>query len=211
MVRGRFISLEGGEGAGKSTLAKGLASALDQADLEVVVTREPGGTSNAEALRALLVEGEPGRWSPIAETLLLYAAREDHVRTVIRPALDRGAWVICDRFHDSTRAYQGAAGGLPAQKIAEIHEASLGDFKPDLTLVVDLDPAVGLARTHSRGEAPTRFERQPSAFHHALRDGFLQIAEAEPQRCSVLDGSASPDTVLAAAIHIVKERLGGLP
>jgi dTMP kinase len=208
MARGRFITLEGGEGAGKSTLAKGLANALAERGAETVVTREPGGTPNAEALRALLVEGEPGRWSPLAETLLLYAAREDHVRNLIEPALERGAWVICDRFHDSTRAYQGAAGGLPASRIAEIHAVSLGEFKPDLTLIVDLDPAAGLARTRSRGEDPTRFERQPDAFHAALRRAFLDIARAEPERCGVLDGAQPPQAVLDAALALIDERLG---
>ncbi|MCR9128292.1 MAG: dTMP kinase [Alphaproteobacteria bacterium] len=210
MARGRFITLEGGEGAGKSTLAKGLANALAERGVEAVVTREPGGTPNAEALRALLVEGEPGRWSPMAETLLLYAAREDHVRNLIEPALERGAWVICDRFHDSTRAYQGAAGGLPASRIAEIHAASLGDFKPDLTLIVDLDPAAGLARTRSRGEEATRFERQPGAFHAALRQGFLDIALAEPDRCAVLDGARPAEEVRDAAMAEINARLGGL-
>lgn len=208
MARGRFITLEGGEGAGKSTLAKGLAAALAKRGFEAVITREPGGTPNAEALRALLVEGEPGRWSPMAETLLLYAARDDHVRNLIAPALARGAWVICDRFHDSTRAYQGAAGGLPASKIAEIHAASLGEFLPDLTLIVDLDPAAGLARTRSRGEDPTRFERQPDAFHAALRQAFLDIAKAEPERCAVLDGAEPPQAVLDGALALIDERLG---
>lgn len=207
MERGRFITLEGGEGAGKSTLAKGLAASLAEEGIETVITREPGGTPNAEAVRALLVEGEPGRWSPIAETLLLYAAREDHVRNLIEPALARGAWVICDRFHDSTRAYQGAAGGLPPSKIAEIHAVSLGEYGPDLTLIVDLDPDMGLARTRSRGEDPTRFERQPGAFHTALRDGFLEIAAGEPDRCAVLDGSQSPQAVLDAALAVIAERL----
>lgn len=208
MALGRFITLEGGEGAGKSTLAKGLAAALAKRGVEAVITREPGGTPNAEALRALLVEGEPGRWSPLAETLLLYAAREDHVRNLIAPALARGAWVICDRFHDSTRAYQGAAGGLPASKISEIHAASLGEFLPDLTLIVDLDPAEGLARTRSRGEDPTRFERQPDAFHAALRQAFLDIAKAEPERCAVLDGAEPPQAVLDRALALIDERRG---
>lgn len=208
MEQGRFITLEGGEGAGKSTLARGLATALEDAGVEAVVTREPGGTPNAEALRALLVEGEPGRWSALAEALLLYAAREDHVRTLIKPALARGAWVICDRFHDSTRAYQGAAGGLSAEDIAAIHKVSLGEFGPDLTFVVDLDPGVGLERTRVRGEAPTRFERQPEAFHEALRQGFLDIAAEQPGRCHVLDGGAAAAEVLSEALAVMRRRLG---
>ncbi len=208
MARGRFITLEGGEGAGKSTLARGLAAALERTGLEAIITREPGGTPNAEALRALLVEGEPGRWSPLAETLILYAAREDHVDRLIKPALERGAWVICDRFFDSTRAYQGAAGGLAADRIDAIHHASLGDFAPDLTLIVDLDPQQGLDRTRTRGEDATRFERQPASFHTALRQGFLDIAAAQPGRCAVIDGAAAPDAVLAAALEAVSTRLG---
>ena len=208
MTRGRFITLEGGEGAGKSTLARGLASALCERGVETVITREPGGTANAEALRALLVEGEPGRWSPLAETLLLYAAREDHVRTLIEPALSRGAWVICDRFSDSTRAYQGAAGGLAPERIEAIHRATLDAFAPDLTLILDLDPAAGLERTRRRGEDATRFERQPNRFHDALRQAFLTIAAAEPERCGVIDAAQDSETLLRQALNLVDRRLG---
>lgn len=208
MARGRFITLEGGEGAGKSTLARALAGALAERGLETVVTREPGGTANAEALRALLLEGEPGRWSPLAETLLLYAAREDHVRALIEPALARGAWVICDRFADSTRAYQGAAGGLAPERIEAVHRAVLGGFAPDLTVILDLDPAAGLDRTRRRGEAATRFERQPGRFHEALRRAFLAIAAAEPDRCAVIDAEAEPDALLSQTLALVSERLG---
>lgn len=208
MAQGRFITLEGGEGAGKTTLAAGLADRLRRSGLEVIVTREPGGTPNAELLRALLVEGEPGRWSPLAETLLLYAARDDHVRTLIKPALDRGAWVICDRFSDSTRAYQGAAGGLDAARLAAIDTASLDGFAPDLTLVVDLDPDDGLARTRHRGEAATRFEQQPAHFHAALRQAFLDIAAAEPERCAVINGAEPAEAVLEQARAVMTRRLG---
>jgi len=208
MSHGRFITLEGGEGAGKTTLAKALAQALEGQGLDVIITREPGGTPNAEALRSLLVEGETGRWSPLAETLLLYAARADHVERLIKPALARGHWVICDRFSDSTRAYQGAAGGLDPQRITAIDTASLDGFAPDLTFMVDLDPATGLARTRTRGEDPTRFERQPDAFHTALRQAFLDIAQAEPERCVVLDGAQSPDAVAHSALTALQTRLG---
>ena len=205
--RGRFISLEGGEGAGKSTLARGLAERLRARGHDVVVTREPGGTPNAEAIRALLVEGEAARWSPMGETLLLYAAREDHVRTLIEPALAQGRWVISDRFADSTRAYQAAAGGLDISVIDALHQTVLGGFEPDLTLVVDLDPQIGLARTVARGEAATRFEQKPPAFHAALRAGFLAIAEAEPGRCAVIDGAQPPEALLATADSLVRTRL----
>ena len=206
--RGRFITLEGGEGAGKSTLARGLVDALTGRGLRVELTREPGGTPNAEALRALLLEGETGRWSPISETLLLYAARADHVVRRIEPALADGAWVICDRFSDSTRAYQGAAGRLDPQRIEAIDQASLHGFRPDLTLILDLEPDAGLERTVARGEAATRFERQDARFHAALRQGFLDIAAAEPERCAVIDSGQPRETVLAQALAVVAGRLG---
>jgi dTMP kinase len=208
--RGLFITLEGGEGAGKTTLAASLAAALERDGRDVVLTREPGGTPNAEVLRALLVEGETGRWSPMAETLLMFAARLDHVERLVKPALDRGAVVICDRFTDSTRAYQGAAGGVEAGRIDAVRIAALGDFEPDLTFIVDLDPAVGLGRTRTRGEAETRFERQPNAFHTALRQAFLDIASSAPKRCVVLDGAEPPDIVASAAQKALAERFGVL-
>ncbi|KAA5804778.1 dTMP kinase [Alkalicaulis satelles] len=208
MARGRFITLEGGEGAGKTTLARALRDALQAHGLEVVLTREPGGTPNAEALRELLLEGETGRWSPVAETLLLFAAREDHVRRLIEPALARGAWVICDRFSDSTRAYQGAAGGLEAARITAIEQAALGAMAPDLTVIADLDPEDGMARTRARGEAVTRFEAHPPQFHARLRQAFLDIAAAEPKRCVVLDASQTPDALARAALDAIETRLG---
>ncbi|PWE17186.1 dTMP kinase [Marinicauda salina] len=208
MARGRFITLEGGEGAGKSTLALALAAGLAARGVETDLTREPGGTADAELIRQLLVTGEADRWSPISETLLLYAARADHVERRIRPALDRGDWVICDRFADSTRAYQGAAGKLDPDRIDAIHAATLGGFAPDLTLIVDLDPAEGLKRAEKRGEARTRFEARDLAFHRALRDGFLEIARREPDRCVVLDGRLDPDALAAAALEVVDQRLG---
>lgn len=208
MTRGRFITLEGGEGAGKTTLARALSQALAARGLEIVLTREPGGTPNAEALRSLLVEGDPGRWSPVSETLLMYAAREDHVRRLIAPALERGAWVICDRFSDSTRAYQGVAGGVDAAHIDAIEDAALGSFKPDLTLIADLPSEAGLARATARGEAVTRFEAKGAGFHARLRQAFLAIAAAEPQRCAVLDASLDPDALARAALNIIDDRLG---
>ena len=207
MPAGRFITLEGGEGAGKTTLAKTLARTLEEQGIRTVITREPGGTPNAEALRNLLVEGETGRWSPLTETLLLYAARADHVERLIKPSLAEGQWVICDRFSDSTRAYQGAAGGLSEARIAQIDAATLDGFGPDLSFMVDLDPDVGLERTRQRGEDATRFERQPSPFHHKLRDAFLDIAKADPERCVILDGSQSPADVAARAFAELRSRL----
>ena len=207
MATGRFITLEGGEGAGKTTLAKTLAKTLEEQGVRTVITREPGGTPNAEALRNLLVEGETGRWSPLSETLLLYAARADHVERLIKPSLNNGLWVICDRFSDSTRAYQGAAGGLSEARIAQIDAATLDGFGPDLTFMVDLDPEVGLERTRQRGEDATRFERQPGPFHHKLRNAFIDIAKADPERCVILDGAQSPADVAARAFAELRSRL----
>lgn len=204
---GKFITLEGGEGAGKSTLIEGLSKAITAKGLEVIKTREPGGTPGAEAIRELLVNGPVDRWSPAAEALLFYAARVDHIERVIRPAIDRGAWVLCDRFADSTRAYQGAAGGIEPERLATLHRASLGDFEPDLTLIVDVDPDVGLQRTWDRGEEETRFEAKSRAFHARLREGFLDIAKRNPDRCAVIDGSQAAEEVLEAALAVVHDRL----
>lgn len=206
-MRGRFVTLEGGEGAGKTTLISGLTEALEARGREVVVTREPGGTAGAELLRELLLKGETDRWSPTAEALLMYAARVDHVERVIRPALERGSWVLCDRFADSTIAYQGLAGGLSAASIRDLHRFALGDFHADLTLVVDLDPEQGLARTRVRGEAATRFEQHDLTYHYKLRQAFLDIAAAEPQRCTVIDGGEAPDAVLCAALAAIDAKL----
>ena len=210
MTQGRFITLEGGEGAGKTTLAKALSESLESQGVRTLITREPGGTPNAEALRNLLVEGDTERWSALSETLLLYAARVDHVERLIRPSLDQGIWVICDRFSDSTRAYQGAAGGMSTAQINEIDRACMHGFGPDLTFVVDLDPETGLERTRLRGEGATRFERKPAAFHHALRVAFLDIARAAPERCVGLDGAMPADQVATSAFEILTQRLGAL-
>ncbi|TGY87923.1 dTMP kinase [Marinicauda algicola] len=207
--RGRFITLEGGEGAGKSTLARRLAEELTRRGIEVDVTREPGGTDNAEAIRELLVTGDTRRWSALSETLLFHAARVDHLENRIRPALERGVWVICDRFADSTRAYQGAAGKLERARLDALHEAVLGEFEPDLTLILDLDPQIGLERARERGEAVTRFEKHDLAFHRALREGFLEIAREEPERCAVIDAARDAETIAAEALAIIDRRLKG--
>lgn len=206
-MRGRFISLEGGEGAGKTTLIQRLQAHLQNKGFEVVITREPGGTPGAEMLRDVLLTGAADRWSAMAEALLMYAARVDHVERVIEPALERGAWVLSDRFADSTTAYQGCAGGVPPERIAALHRAALGEFQPDLTLILDLDPLVGLRRTVERGEDPTRFELHDTDFHARLRQAFLDIAAAHPRRCAVLRAEKSPDEVLASALREIHARL----
>lgn len=208
MNRGRFITLEGGEGTGKSTLAAGLEAALVQRGISVERTREPGGTPGAEEIRKLLVEGAADRWQPMSEALLLYAARHDHVERRIRPALDTGRWVICDRFFDSTTAYQGAAGGLDTARLEQLRLMALGDFAPDLTLVLDADPDFGLRRAGSRGGHEQRFEGKGLAFHQRLREGFLDIVHAEPGRCALIDATDTVDAVLSAALTLVGQRLG---
>jgi dTMP kinase len=198
VARGRFITLEGGEGVGKSTQAAILTERLQGLGIEVLRTREPGGSENAEAVRDLVVKGEPGRWSPLAETLLMYAARADHLERVIRPALESGAWVVCDRFSDSTRAYQGAGGGVAATIIEGIDAAVVGRDQPDLTLVFDLPVEVGLERALGRDSFAARFESKGQAFHQRLREHFLAIARAEPDRCVVIDAAARPEAVAEA-------------
>ncbi|HEY5107324.1 MAG TPA: dTMP kinase [Caulobacteraceae bacterium] len=207
MARGRFISFEGGEGAGKSTQVALLAARLGSGGREVVTTREPGGSPGAEAIRALLVTGAADRWSATAETLLIYAARCDHIERVIGPALARGATVICDRFADSTRAYQGAAGGAPEALIAALETRVLGAVRPDLTLVLDLPAETGLSRCAARTGIETRFEDKGMDFHQRLRAAFLAIAEAEPTRCVVVDAAQSKDALAQAIWTAVTHRL----
>lgn len=206
-MRGRFITLEGGEGAGKTTQRAALAALVRATGREVVETREPGGEAGAEAIRALLVGGEPGRWEPLAETLLHYAARAQHVARVITPALARGAWVISDRFADSTAVYQGAGQGVDAATIGAIAAATLKGFAPDLTLILDIPVAAGLARAGRRGET-NRYERFDGEFHARIRAGFLAIAAAEPARCAVIDASAEAAAVTDAIRQAVSGRLG---
>ena len=204
----RFITLEGGEGAGKSTQARRLAAALRHRSLEVVETREPGGSPGAEEIRRLLTTGEAGRWSPMAETLLNFAARADHIRRTIRPALAAGRWVISDRFADSTMAYQGYGHGVDRDFIATLAEAVLGSLKPDLTLIFDLPVVQGLARAAGRKGGEDRYEKMDRDFHEALRQGFLAIAAAEPGRCAVIDASGDEAATWARIAAAVNQRLG---
>ncbi|WP_164157882.1 dTMP kinase [Sandarakinorhabdus rubra] len=199
MQRGRFITLEGGEGSGKSTQGRLLADHLRGKGHEVVLTREPGGTPGAEAIRALAVTGEPDRWMPWSDALLMTAARVDHVERVIRPALGRGATVVCDRFIDSTRAYQGAGRGLPDAALCRLHDDAVGLW-PDLTLVLLLDEADGLRRAAARGSAEARFEAIGAAFHARVQGFFVALPAAEPARCRSIDASGSIAAVSARII-----------
>lgn len=203
---GRFITLEGGEGTGKSTQARRLAATLEARGIKAQVTREPGGAPGAEEIRKLMVEGEPGRWNVITETLLAYAARADHVARTIGPALKEGRWVISDRFSDSTFAYQGAGRGLDRETIRRIDSAVLDDFSPDLTLILDLDVAVGLARAHARAGTENRFEKFGAEFHEKLRQAFLDIARRFPERCRVIDASGTEDEVAEQIFTAVQRR-----
>lgn len=207
MSKGRFITLEGGEGTGKSTQARLLADWLTPRVGEVVVTREPGGSPGAEAIRGLLVNGAADRWSAQTETLLMFAARRDHLERVIEPALSAGKWVVCDRFHDSTRAYQGAAGGADPALIRALEDHVIGALTPDLTLVLDLPVEAGLQRAAGRGGGEHRFETKGVAFHERLRRAFLEIAECEPQRCEVINAAGEIAAVAAAIEETVNRRL----
>ncbi len=207
MTHGSFITFEGGEGTGKSTQVARLVARLRARDLEVVQTREPGGSQGAEEIRNLALNGDAGRWSPMTETLLMYAARSDHLERTIRPALEAGRWVVCDRFADSSRAYQGAGGGTPAEFIETLDAAIVGATQPDLTLVFDLPVEVGLERAFGRGLFETRFESKGLEFHERLRRGFLDIAAAHPDRCVVIDADGDQDTVEARVWAAVEARL----
>lgn len=196
-MAGVFITFEGGEGSGKSTQIKLLAKRLAEGGRDVLVTREPGGTPEAEAVRALLVSGDVARWTAKSEALLNYAAREQHLEQVIRPALAQGRTVLCDRFMDSTRAYQGYAGGCDASFIDALEKTVVGDTRPALTLIFDLDPAAGLARAKARGDSVSedRYERKGLVFHKKLREGFLDILRKNPRRCRLIDASQDVDAV----------------
>ncbi len=207
-MRGRFITLEGGEGAGKSTQAALLADDLRGTGLDVVVTREPGGAPGAEDIRALLVNGEVGRWRPLTEALLHYAARREHLDATILPALAAGRWVVCDRFADSTLAYQGYGHGLDRETVARLHRLVVGDLGPDLTIILDLPVDEGLARAAGRGAGGDRYERMDRQFHERLRQGFLDIARRNLDRCAVVDATAPLDQVQHEIRRIVQARLG---
>lgn len=207
-ARGRFITLEGGEGAGKSTQIARLKTWLEGRGRTVVATREPGGSPGAEMVRKLLVEGPVERWDGITEALLHCAARRDHLRSTIWPALERGAWVVSDRFADSTAAYQGYGHGVDPTLLDRLYEIAVGNFRPDLTLVLDLPIEVGLARAAKRRGAETRYEALPPEFHERVRVGFLAIAARDPKRYAVIDASREIDGTAAAIARTVGERLG---
>ena len=205
---GRFVTFEGGEGAGKSTQLRRLAARLEEAAFEVVVTREPGGTPRAEAIRSYILSGHAEPLGRDGETILFAAARADHVDSVIRPALARGAFVLCDRFIDSTRAYQGA-DGVDSALIDALEALAIGETRPDLTLILDLPAEIGLARATARrgGGDADRFEREAIARHEARRQIFRAIAAREPERCVIIDATQGEDDVAADIWQAVSDRL----
>jgi dTMP kinase len=206
--RGRFITFEGGEGSGKSTQIQILAERLNAAKLRTIVTREPGGSPGAEIIRHLLLSGMGKLLGAEAETLLFAAARDDHVRTVIRPALNQGIWVLCDRFSDSTRAYQGSLGKVAPAVLNAMERVTIGDLKPDLTFILDVPVEIGMQRAAARrgSGAPDRFEAEDVKFHQELRDAYRQIAASEPQRCVLIDATADPNAVAGNIWSTLHER-----
>jgi dTMP kinase len=206
-ARGQFITFEGGEGAGKSTQVKRLVATLERAGIAAKATREPGGSPGAEAIRQLLIEGETERWDAVGEALLLYAARREHIARLIKPALDEGSCVVCDRFNDSTIAYQGYGRGVPLDELARLQFFAIGDFAPDLTLVLDLPVEAGFARAALRPRRADRFERLDRDFHERLRAGFRAIAASEPARCVLIDAAGSADDVHRAILATIAKRL----
>lgn len=204
---GLFITLEGGEGAGKSTQVKKLAETLRARGHDIVLTREPGGTPEAEALRDVFVSHHGPDWSPEAQALLMFTARTLHVDKVIRPALAAGKIVICDRFTDSTRAYQGIVQKAGLEKINQIKQAAIGDLEPDITFIFDIDPEVGLARTGNRQGGGETFDKADISFHQQLRGAYAEIAAENPGRCVMIDASGTMDAVFDQIMNKVDESL----
>lgn len=210
MRQGLFITFEGGEGAGKTTLINQIADTLANDGFQIIKTREPGGTEGAEKIRALLVKGDVDRWDSISEICLFYAARNDHINRLIKPETLAGKIILCDRFFDSTRAYQGHKGEKEANIIACLEENIVKDFPPDLTLILDIDVETGLKRAFSRHGDEARFEGKDISFHQNLREAFLKIADNEPNRCKVIDASRDTEQVFAQAMKYIGEKTLGL-
>lgn len=204
---GRFITFEGGEGSGKSTQLRRLSASLEKRGIAHIVTREPGGSPGAEDIRELVLKGDPARWDPLTEALLFYAARADHTERTIKPALAKGQWVICDRYSDSSYAYQGGGRGLARETVRRIEAIAINDFKPDLTLILDMPVEIGLKRSLDRhGNTETRFEEMDVSLHERMRKTFLDIAKRASDRCVVIDANRDIDSVEAAVFQVVKKR-----
>lgn len=205
-MRGLFITFEGGEGAGKSTQIKRLAEVLKARGHAIRLTREPGGSPGAEAVRHVLLSGAAEAYGPDTEALLFAAARSDHVEQVIRPAIDQGMIVLCDRFMDSSRVYQGVTGNLDADFMRQLEEVTVNGMIPDLTLILDIDPELGLARAASRRTGPAdRYEKEAVNLHQRRRNAFLEIANSEPGRCKIIDASADAEMIAADILRHVNK------
>ena len=204
---GKFITLEGGDGSGKSTQARLLAAFLEEQGIDVILTREPGGAAGADEIRQLLLTGDPDRWDGAEETLLFYTARLNHLRLTVKPALEKGVWVISDRFADSTMAYQGYGNQLGPENVQKIHEVTVGGFEPNLTCILDLDVEVALKRTQGRSHDEDRFERMKIDFHQRMRHGFKEIAAKNTHRCVMIDAAGKPDTIQSELQKVVSSRL----
>jgi len=201
----RFITLEGGEGAGKSTQIKLLSEKLTAQNIKHIMTREPGGAPDAEAIRELILSGSQDRWDSVTELLLMFAARREHCRRTVWPALESGQWVVSDRFADSTMAYQGYAQGVGRAAVEQIQVVTLHQFAPDLTIILDVPVDIGLARVKSRG-AGNRLDQMDHEFHQAVRDGYLDIARREPERCVVIEAAAEPEAVAEIVWQVVSKK-----
>ena len=206
MALGKFITFEGGEGTGKSTQVALLGAALREINISVVLSREPGGSTSAEEIRNFLVNGKVNRWTPMSEVLLNFAARVEHLEKTIYPALDRKNWVISDRFFDSTMAYQGYGHGVDSSILNSLRSILIGEFKPDLTFIFDLDLKTGLARARTRGDGEDRYERMGKNFHERVRQGFLKIASEDAERCCIIDASLPIDQIASNIRKLVSER-----
>ena len=208
----RFITLEGGEGAGKSTQIKLLNEWLEGKGINTCLTREPGGSPGAEQIRDLVLKGATDRWTGMTEALLMTASRAEHVENKVKPALEAGNWVLCDRFYDSSIAYQGAGRGLGMERVKQLQTLALGDFQPDLTIILDLPVKIGLSRAIARESAKSdmedRFERMDISFHVALRNAFLEIAKQESERCVVLNADAEPNTLQSQIQALILTKFG---
>lgn len=204
---GKFITLEGGDGSGKSTQVRMLGDFLTDHSIKTLLTREPGGGPGADEIRELILTGEPDRWDAVAETLLFYASRRNHLRLTVWPALKKGYWVISDRFADSTMAYQGYGNQLGEDVVQQVHDFAVGKFKPDLTFIFDMPAEEGLRRTDDRLHNEDRFEKMDIAFHERLRDGFLDIARKNPDRCVIIDATKSIESIQAELRRTIQERL----
>ncbi len=203
-----MIVIDGVDGAGKGVQSRLLHQSFQDAGLTCILTREPGGSPAAEEIRELLVCGEPEKWDSLTELLLMYAARRAHLRDTIWPALERGSWVISDRFADSSRAFQGIAGELGLEVVEQVHRITVGDFRPGLVLILDLDEEVALARAAARGEGEDRFEKKGAEYQRKVRQAFRQIAESDPEQYRLIDASGDVETVRDRILAAVNQRFG---